>query len=205
MTGLSPKKQKFLDFVSEFIDRNDRSPTYHEIMEGLQFSSPGTVDWYVRELEEAGVLERTKGSNGKRALTIPEQYEAETLPLLGRIAAGNPLEAVEDRQEIEVPASYIRENNYVLEVKGDSMLEDNIQDGDFVIIQQQDTANSGETVVALINNEATLKKYYPRTDHIELQPANPDYEPIIVEPQEDFRIQGVVLYVFRSYDRAPVS
>ena len=103
--------------------------------------------------------------------------------------------------DIEVPASYIRDENYVLEVKGNSMIEDNIQDGDFVIIRQQDTANRGETVVALINNEATLKRYYPAQNQVELRPANADYEPIIVSPDDDFRIRGVVLYVFRSYAR----
>ncbi|MCF7886305.1 MAG: transcriptional repressor LexA [Candidatus Marinimicrobia bacterium] len=201
MTGLSPKKQKFFNFVADFIETNDRSPTYKEIMEGLNFSSPGTIDWYVKELEKAGVLERAKQPNGKRALRLAPQYQQETLPLLGRIAAGNPIEAVENREEIEVPTSYIREENYVLEVKGDSMIEDNIQDGDFVIIRQQDTANQGETVVALVNNEATLKRYHPRPDHIELRPANADYKPIIVSPDDDFRIRGVVLYVFRSYAR----
>ena len=201
MTGLSPKKQNFLDFIKEFIEDNDRSPIYREIMEGLNFSSPGTIDWYVKELEKAGVLERTKGPNGKRALQLPVQYKQDTLPLLGRIAAGSPLEAVEDREKIEVPASYIRNQNYVLEVKGNSMVEDNIQDGDFVIIRQQDTANRGETVVALINNEATLKRYHPGENRIELRPANADYKPITVSPDDDFRIQGVVLYVFRSYAR----
>jgi repressor LexA len=170
-------------------------------MEGLNFSSPGTIDWYVRELEKAGFIERAKEPNGKRALKIIPQYTRDTLPLLGRIAAGNPIEAVEDREEIEVPASYIRQENYVLEVKGDSMIDDNIQDGDFVIIRQQDTANRGETIVAMVNNEATLKRYHPRKDYIELRPANADYEPIIVSPDDDFRIRGVVLYVFRNFSR----
>jgi len=199
MTGLSPKKKQFFEFVKDFINTEGRSPTYKEIMQGLDFSSPGTVNWYVNELEEAGMLERTKGKNGKRALALAQEYQQETLPLLGRIAAGEPLEAVENREEIEVPPSYIGEDNYVLEVNGDSMVEDNIQDGDFVIIRKKNVASPGETVVALIDDEATLKRYYPREGYIELHPANPKYEVITVTPDQDFRIQGVVLYVFRTY------
>ena len=120
-------------------------------------------------------------------------------PLLGRVAAGKPIEAVEDVDVIEVPPSMIGSgNHFVLQVKGFSMLEDGILDGDFVVIRKQSTAENGETVVALINNEATLKRYYRRGDRIELRPAHEGMESIWVS-KGDLRLEGKVVGVIRKY------
>jgi len=197
---LSPKKERFLRFVKGFIKQYDRPPTFFEIMNGLGFSSLGTVNWYVRELERDGYLIRS-GFNAKRALYVSEDKDEGNyrLPLLGLISAGKPLESIEDREYIEVPLSYVHPDNFVLRVKGDSMVEDNIQDGDFIIVRKRATAYPGQTVVAFINGEATLKRYYPSKDGVELHPRNPAYSIIKVAPEDDFRIIGVVLFVFRKY------
>ncbi|MFP4547262.1 MAG: transcriptional repressor LexA [Fidelibacterota bacterium] len=196
---LSPKKQRFLDFIDEYQEAHGFSPTFAEIMEALQIKSPGTVNWYVRELEKASLLRRSGGANKKRALEVIHTQADTTLPLLGQIAAGYPLEELENREEIEVPSAWLHPQNYVLEVNGNSMIDDNIQDGDFVIIRKTPTAHAGDTVVAFINNEATLKRYVPKSTHIELHPRNPEFEIITVYPEDDFRIDGIVLYVFRKY------
>jgi len=196
---LTPKKQRFLDFIRSFSGDHDRAPTFHEIMEGLKIKSLGTVNWYVKELERIGVLERGK-YNAKRALSLPDQPTDNELPLLGLIAAGYPLEAVENRENIAVPPSYIHPDNYVLKVKGDSMIDDHIEDGDYVIIRQKPKASQGQTVVAFVNNEATLKRYYPKPNGVELHPRNPDYDVIRVSSEDEFRIGGVVLAILRQYE-----
>jgi len=199
--GLSPKKQRFVEFIQNFTDVNKRAPTFQEIMSGLKIRSLGTVNWYVKELEHFGALKRSGASNAKRALMIPERKQSVgSLPLLGLIAAGYPLEAIENRESIEVPLSYAYPGNYVLRVKGDSMIDDNIQDGDYVIVRQQVSAENGQTIVAFINNEATLKRYYPKPDGIELHPRNLAYAVIHVGVHDEFKIGGVVLAVFRKYE-----
>ncbi|MBC8310808.1 MAG: repressor LexA [Candidatus Marinimicrobia bacterium] len=201
MLNLSPKKQRFVDYISDFTYINDRPPTFVEIMSGLSIRSLGTINWYVNELEKEGVLQRMRGKNGKRALSVLEMHIDNRLPLLGLIAAGYPLEVFENHEYMAVPPQYIKPENYVLKVNGNSMIDDQIRDGDFVIIKKVETAHNGATVVALVNNEATLKRYYKRKNGIELHPQNPDFNIIKVNPADDFQINGIVLAVFREYDR----
>ncbi|MBC8196620.1 MAG: repressor LexA [Candidatus Marinimicrobia bacterium] len=196
---LSPKKQKFVNFILGFTHTNERPPTFVEIMKGLNISSLGTIHWYVTELEKEGVIKRTRGHQGKRALSILEQNLRITLPLLGIVQAGYPLEVFEDNEQIEVPPSYINEHNFVLRVRGDSMIEEHIQEGDFIIVRECKTAQNGELVIAYINNEATLKRYYYKENQIELHPSNSNFNIIIVNPEDDFRIGGTVLSVMRNY------
>ena len=201
MNYLSPKKQRFVDFIQYFTVNNNRPPTFVEIMSGLSISSLGTVNWYVNELEKEGVLCRMRGKNGKRALSVLERYINNRLPLLGLIAAGYPLEVFEDSEYMDVPPQYINPENYVLKVNGNSMIDDQIRDGDYVIVKKIETANNGDTVVALINNEATLKRYYLSDKGVELHPQNQDFDIIHVSPDDHFRINGIVLAVFREYGR----
>jgi repressor LexA len=120
-------------------------------------------------------------------------------PLLGRVAAGKPIEAVEEIDVIEIPPSMLgKGDHFVLQVKGDSMKEDGILDGDFIVIRRQATAENGQTVVALINNQATVKKYYQREGHVELRPAHTGMEPLIIR-EGDLQIQGKVIGVLRRY------
>jgi len=202
MKPLSPKLKRFLDFIQRFTLSFDQAPSYEEIMVGLGFDSLGTVNWYVKTLEEEGHLSRIKGPNGKRALTLIHKEHATTtarLPLLGLIAAGEPIEALENPEVVDVPPSLLHPDNYVLQVKGDSMIDEQIHDGDFIVARKTKTARSGQIVVALINGEATLKCYVPKTDCIELHPRNPNFPVIKVNPQDDFHINGVLVYSFRNY------
>ena len=199
MNYISPKKQRFVDFIRDFTCDNNRPPTFVEIMSGLDIRSLGTVNWYVNELEKEDVIQRIKGKNGKRALSVLEHHIQNRLPLLGLIAAGYPLDVFEDSEYMDVPPQYLKSDNYILRVNGNSMIDDQIRDGDYVIIKKTATAHNGETVVALINNEATLKRYYLDDKGIELHPQNPDFDIIHVKPTDDFEINGIVLAVFREY------
>ena len=201
--NLSPKLKKFLDFINRFTLIQGQSPSYEEIMENLGFGSLGTVNWYVKTLEEQGYLYRIKGPNGKRALTLIHREHATTttarLPLLGLIAAGEPIEALENPEMVDVPVSLLHPDHYVLQVKGNSMIDEQIHDKDYIVARKTNTARSGQIVVALINGEATLKYYVQGPGGVELHPRNPDFPIIKVDPKDDFHINGVLLYSFRNY------
>ena len=199
MNYLSPKKQHFVDFIRKFTYENNRPPTFVEIMSGLNISSLGTINWYVNELEKEDVIRRMKGKNGKRALSVLEQNIHNRLPLLGLIAAGYPLEVFEDLEYMDAPPQYIKAENYILKVNGNSMIDDQIRDGDYIIVKKTETAVNGDTVVALLNNEATLKRYYMKQKGIELHPQNSYFDIIYVQDGDDFQINGIVLAVFREY------
>jgi repressor LexA len=197
---LSPKQRRFLDFVHRYTVEHGHAPSYEEIMTGLGFGSLGTVNWYVKTLTDGGYLHRSKGPNGKRALLLTEGHATPArLPLLGYIAAGEPIEALENPETVEVPAPFIHPDNFVLRVKGNSMIDEHIADGDYIIVRKTPTAEPGQIVVALINGEATLKCYQPRGDGVELHPRNPTYPIIRVKATDHFQINGVLLYSFREY------
>ena len=200
MDYISPKKQRFIDFIQHFTSENNRPPTFVEIMSGLGIKSLGTINWYVNELEKEGMLKRIRGKNGKRALSVLERHIQNRLPLLGLIAAGYPLDIFEDIDHVSVPEQYINSENYVLKVNGNSMIDDQIRDGDYVIVKQTQIAKNGDTVVAIINNEATLKRYYLKNQNIELHPQNSEFSIIYVDPTDRFEINGIVLAVFRKYE-----
>ena len=200
MRPLSLKQNKFLSFIKNFALTQGEAPTYDEIMAGLGFRSLGTVNWYVNALENEGYLRRTKGSNGKRALTLTQEHATHPeacLPLLGLIAAGEPIEALETPDS--VPSSLVHPDNFVLQVKGQSMIDEQIQDGDYIVVKKTATARPGQIVVAIINNEATLKCYIPKSDCIELHPRNPKFPVITIKKTDNFHINGVLLYSFREY------
>jgi repressor LexA len=197
MNALTPKQKKILDFIRSFADRAGYAPSQQEIASAFGFRSLGTVQNYLVRLERQGFL--AKDWNARRSMRVlsPETKGTE-LPLVGTVAAGKPIEAVESPGMIEVPSSMVgRGENYVLRVQGDSMIGDGILDGDFVVVRKQDTADSGQTVVALTNGEATVKRFYRKGNHIELHPANPALQPILIENEESFRIDGVVVGVIR--------
>jgi repressor LexA len=198
---LTDKQKIFLKYVSKYMDEWGRSPSFDEICAEFKFNSYNTVTTYLRILERKGYIRLPREKNRKRAIEVisPVETRRFEFPLLGMVAAGKPIEAVEDVRAIEVPPSMIGNgDHFVLQVKGDSMQEDGILDGDFVVIRKQPTAENGETVVALINNEATVKKYFKRKNHVELRPAHTGMEPIRVK-QGDLRIEGKVVGVMRHY------
>ena len=168
-------------------------------MSGLNIRSLGTIHWYVNELEKEDIIRRMKGKNGKRALSVLEKHIQNRLPLLGLISAGYPLEIFEDNDYIDVPSQYIKKENYVLKVNGSSMIDDHIQDGDYIIVKRVETAYHGDTVVALVNNEATLKRYYIGDNGVELHPQNPKFDILHIKNTDTFQINGIVLAVIRNY------
>lgn len=197
---LTEKQKEFLAYVSEYMNEWGQSPSFDEICSHFGFSSYNTVTTYLKTLEKKGYL-RLPDKNKKRSVEVisPVETKRFEFPVLGKVAAGRPIEAIENRDVIEVPPSMIMGgDHFILEVKGFSMQEDGILDGDFIVVRKQSWAERGETVVALINNEATVKKYYRHSDHVELRPAHEGMESIYVRG-EDFRIEGKVVGVVRYY------
>lgn len=197
MSPLTPKQKKILDFIESFTAREGYAPSQQEIAHAFSYSSLGTVQNYLVRLQREGYL--AKDWNARRSLRVvrPESG-AVTLPLAGIVAAGKPIEAVENPDTVEVPASMVGPGeNFVLKVQGDSMIGDGILDGDLVLVRKQSLAENGQTVVALINGEATVKRFYQKGKRIELHPANPAMTPILIEEEESFRIEGVVVGVIR--------
>jgi repressor LexA len=198
---LTEKQKAFLGYISRYMDDWGRSPSFEEICSHFGFTSYNTVTTYLKALKRKGYIRLPRKKNQKRAIEVisPVETRRFEFPLLGRVAAGKPIEAVEDMDVIEVPSSMIGQgDHFVLQVKGDSMKEDGILDGDFIVVRKQPTAENGETVVALINNEATVKKYYRRKNYVELRPSHTGMEPIIVR-KGDLRIEGRVVGVIRHY------
>ncbi len=198
---LTPKQKEFLAYLADYVDRWGHAPSFEEIRDHFEFGSYNTVSTYLKILERKGYIRLPKQKNKKRAIEIIKPMEAGRFefPLLGRVAAGKPIEAIEDHQVIEVPPSMARGgDHFVLQVQGDSMEEDGILDGDYVVVRKQPLAQNGDTVVAIIDNEATIKKFYRHKDHVELRPAHKGMEPIIVKDR-DFRIEGKVVGVIRYY------
>ncbi|MEZ4599127.1 MAG: transcriptional repressor LexA [Syntrophotaleaceae bacterium] len=199
MSPLTPKQKQVFDYISSHIDLQGVAPSQQEIAEAFGFRSLGTVQNYLVRLEREGLLQRDW--NARRSLrlaAVPEQ--GLKLPLAGTVAAGKPIEAIETRDAIEVPPAMVGSGeHFVLRVAGDSMIGDGILDGDYVVVRKQADAEHGQTVVALIDNEATVKRLQHRGTRIELHPANPAMQPIVVDDPDNFRIEGVVVGVIRHY------
>ena len=197
MSPITPKQKKILEFIHSHAEREGYPPSQQEIARAFGFRSLGTVQNYLVRLEREGLLSRQWNARRGMRVVRPEGRGVE-LPLAGTVAAGRPIEAVENPDTIEVPASMVGAGeNFVLRVQGDSMIGDGILDGDFVVVRKQAAAENGQTVVALIENEATVKRLYRKGGRIELHPANPAMQPIVVEGEESFRIEGVVVGVIR--------
>ena len=200
--ALTKRQKELYDYLSIFIADFGYSPSLEEICEHFGLASKATVHKHLMNLEEKGLIRRDYNMSRSIELVAEEgeSAAAANLPLLGYIAAGIPIEAINTPEFIAVPENMIgRKNSYVLQVRGDSMVDEQICDGDFVIVEETDAANNGDTVVALVNHEdATLKKYYREGRTIRLQPANEKYEPIMVD-EEDLTIQGRVIGILRKY------
>tara|TARA_Y100000768_G_scaffold388638_1_gene385776 strand:- start:4810 stop:5418 length:609 start_codon:yes stop_codon:yes gene_type:complete len=201
--SLTKKQKQVYDFIKDYLDKHSYSPTQMEIQEHFGFKSLGSVQDYIRYLKNAGYLE--SDSNSVRGLVPIDPNQAESLPeaieipLHGSVAAGNPIEAMEGNEMVQVPASMIGKGiHYALTVNGESMIEDGILDGDLIIVKEQKTANNGQTVIAVMDNEATVKRYYKNKNQIELHPANSSMSPILVD-RGDFHIKGILVGLYRSY------
>lgn len=205
---LTERQKEILEYIQSFQQENGISPTHREICERFGYSSYGTVYKHLKLLQEKGYIRRDW--NQKRGIELvrgvpggdgaePGGEEVE-LPFYGRIAAGKPIEAVAGEEQIGVPQHLLGRSgdHYVLEVVGDSMIEEGIHEGDLVVVSQRNKAESGEMVVALVEDDATLKRFYPEGEKIRLQPANPNMEPFYV-PARDLRVQGIVVGLMRKF------
>lgn len=201
MTIVTRRQREILDFITGFRAAHGYAPSLEEIGRAFGLSSPATVHKHLTNLEAKGLIRReTHRSRAIEVLEDAPRLEAVELPLVGLIAAGEPLQAVEVPEAIAVPPELVgRGRTYVLRVRGDSMVDEHILDGDYIIVEERSEARDGEVVVALVDGqEATLKKLFREIDHIRLQPANPAIAPIRVRA-EDLRVQGVVIGVLRKY------
>lgn len=201
---LTARQRQILEFIREYQRREKISPTHREICDRFGYSSYGTVHKHLKLLEQKGYLKRHW--NQKRGVELTgaateEGAPAERVPFFGRIAAGRPIEAIAGDEEVAVPEQLLASGSgrhYVLEVVGDSMIEEGVHDGDFVVVQERSDAQPGQMVVALVNDEVTLKRYFPEGSTVRLQPANPRMEPIRVAARQ-LRLQGIVVGLMRRF------
>ena len=196
--ALTKKQKEVLDFITEYVREHDYSPTQKEIQEHFGFKSLGSVQDYIKYLTNGGYL--MNDSHSVRGLMPSNvQQNTEEIPLLGSIAAGVPIEAIENSDRISVPMHMLgRGQYYALKVKGESMIEDGILSGDIAIIKHQNQAENGQIVVAVVDNETTLKHYFKKAKQIELHPANKSMKPIVIKDKE-CEIRGVMVGLLRTY------
>ena len=201
MLPLTKRQREILDYLNEFIQQHGYAPSLEEIGRRFSLSSLATVHKHLTNLQEKGFIRRA-WNRSRSVEMVPTRTggRATELPLLGYVAAGAPIEAVAGNETIAVPDSLVgKRDSYVLRVKGDSMIDEQIRDGDFVIVEDRKTAENGEMVIALVGGtEATLKKFYREHGRIRLQPANPAMQPMLFDP-EQIQVQGVVIGVMRRY------
>ncbi len=205
--AITKRQRQVYDFIAEFVQKNQYSPSFEEIGDGLGLSSLATVHKHISNLEKKGLLSRDYNRSRSIDLLPPKGRLKQAmsvnsgmvLPLLGRIAAGQPIEAIERPETISL-ADFTRSKDvFVLEVRGESMQDEHILDGDYVLVEKTKIAHNGDIVVALVERtDATLKRFYREGDKIRLQPSNARMKPIIV-PAADVAIQGRVIGVLRKY------
>jgi SOS regulatory protein LexA len=203
---VTKRQKQVLDFITDYQGRKGYAPSLDEIRKKLKLSSVSTAHFHVSKLRDLGYL--AKEENIPRSIDVVGRETMIRVPLLGTIAAGQPIEAIRNKEMIAVPKSKIPSSAevYALRVIGNSMIDENINDGDVVLVHQQETAENGQKVVALIDNhEATLKKFYKERGHIRLQPANKTIEPLIFRNGRDVSIQGIVLDVIREEVRPTIQ
>lgn len=195
---LTKRQCEILNFIKSFIDDNDYAPSYREIATSLELSSVATVAEYIAVIEQKGYLTKREGSARSIQLTPTWDDRSFEAPLIGIIAAGRPIEAIRTNETIDIPRDMMGPNVFALKVSGDSMIEEGIMDGDYVIIEKTSSPKNGDIVVALIDHDnITLKKFYREKTRIRLQPANKSYKPIFTRKA---LIQGKVKGVIRRFD-----
>src|SRR5205809_3906236 len=201
MLPLTKRQREILDYLNEFISQHGYAPSLEEIGKKFRLSSLATVHKHLTNLQDKGFIKRA-WNRSRSVEMVPTRTggRAIELPMLGYVAAGAPIEAVASNETIAVPDDLVgRKESYVLRVKGDSMIDEQIRDGDFVIVEDRKTAENGEMVIALIGGaDVTLKKFYRENGRIRLQPANAAMQPILLDASF-VQVQGVVVGVMRKY------
>lgn len=197
MEPLTKRQRETLDYIQRFITEHGYAPSFREIADYFELSSVATVAEHIQTLKDKGYLESEENMARSLQLTPAFDVQAFTVPLLGAIAAGSPIEAIRTTETIDIPRDMMGRNVFALKVRGDSMIDDGILDGDYVIIEKTDDPHNGEIVVALVDNQAvTLKRFYREKDHIRLQPRNEKYKPILTKKVV---VQGRVKGVIRRF------
>ena len=202
---VTARQRQVYEFISRYREIHNQPPTIAEIGKQFQMTSPASVHNILSVLEREGFIKRIPNVSRGIELIKQQTTDDETqIPLLGMVAAGQPIEAILSHETVSAPRNMIgRGRMFALRVRGDSMIEENIQDNDIIIVSSQETAENGQMVVALIDgNYATVKKFYREPDFIRLEPANPQFKPIFIKTTERIQIQGVVRGLIRKYDHA---
>lgn len=201
MLPLTKRQREILDYLSEFIQQHGYAPSLEEVGRRFGLSSLATVHKHLTNLQEKGFIKRA-WNRSRSVELVPTRTggRAVELPLLGYVAAGAPIEAISTAESIAVPEDLVGKlDTYVLRVRGDSMIDEQIRDGDLVIVEDRKTAENGEMVIALLSgSDVTLKKFYRENGRVRLQPANPAMQPLLM-PAEQVQVQGVVIGVMRKY------
>ena len=201
------RQRQILDFIASFLKKKGFTPSLDEIKKHLKLSSVSTIHFHIKKLQDEGFLNKKK--NSPRSISVYESQQMVKIPLLGVIAAGQPIEALQVKETIAIPKTKVMRggNFYALRVIGNSMIDENINDGDVVLVKEQQTAENGQKVVALIDNyEATLKTFYKEKNLIRLQPANKEYEPIIIKRGErEVSIQGLIIDIIKNINTSEES
>jgi repressor LexA len=193
---LTERQREIYEFIREKIESRGYGPTVREIGLGFDIRSPNGVMCHLKALEKKGLIKR-EGFSARAIMLVDHRPPGSGVPMLGRVAAGSPTEAVQSDERLEFGDLFGGPDHYALKVRGQSMIDDHIQDGDFVIIRRQETAESGDRVVALVGNDVTLKKFVKKKDQIVLQPMNDSMDPIVVT-SEGVQILGVLIGVVRK-------
>ncbi len=201
--ALTKRQKQILDYLTDYFEANGYAPSFEEIARHFRFSSLATVHEHLENLKRKGYIRKSYNeSRSIELLPTRMRVSAVELPLYGTVAAGVPIEAIEEQETIAVPEELISRggHNYVLRVRGESMIDEQIRDGDYIIVNARQTAQNGEMVVALVHGDsATVKKFYREADgRVRLQPANPTMPPLYYAPAE-VAIQGIVIGVIRRY------
>jgi len=198
---LTRRQREILDYLQEFIQQHGYAPSLEEIGRRFGLSSLATVHKHLSNLQEKGFIRRSwNRSRSVELLSARTGHRAVDLPLLGYVAAGAPIEAITSSETIAVPEDLVgKRDSYVLRVRGDSMIDEQIRDGDYVIVEDRKTAENGEMVIALVGGtDVTLKTFYRDNGRVRLQPANPAMQPLVLDPSL-VQVQGVVVGVMRKY------
>ncbi len=199
---LTKRQKQVLDFITDYQKRKGYAPSLEDVRKKFKLASVSTAHFHIKKLGELGYLK--KEDNKPRSISVYKSEQMIQVPFLGLIAAGQPIEAIQTKETIAIPKNKLPKNGnfYALRVAGNSMIEENINDGDIVLVKQQSTAENGQKVVALIDNyEATLKTFFKERKRVRLQPANKDFEPIIIKSGErEVSIQGLVIDVIKNIE-----
>jgi repressor LexA len=194
---LTDRQREIYEFIRDKIESRGYGPTVREIGLGFDIKSPNGVMCHLKALEKKGLIKR-EGFSARAIQLLDRQPHTSGLPFLGVVAAGSPTEAVAQTERLDFDDLFGGPNHYVLQVRGQSMIEDHIDDGDYVVIRKQEKAENGARVVAMINDEVTLKRYYRERNHIRLEPSNGEMAPIVVDASEQPKILGVLVGVLRK-------